>query len=107
MEHVPDYNARLRAVAQLGRRFTGGFNDSGLGLFGSIYLQTDWQKNSGRDALPIWNLVNESLTLLPYECYRQYEVGPGLVTESSNTAAQAWVEYFRAADRVAALRAAS
>jgi hypothetical protein len=117
MEHLPDYAARLWAVTQLGRRFPGVKNSrrSGatassampedLGLFAGIYLQTKWQQDSGRDAWAIWHVVNESLTLVPYECYREYSansVPPVPVRE--DIARRAWKEYFRTADRVAILQ---
>lgn len=115
-----DYDCRLDAVRRLGELFPGyrsglGHEHRRLGLFAGIYLQTRWQRNTGRDALPHWFLVNQGLTLAAYAyaleyladpdqpCARSRYVGDHPTRDAANApvtqvdTCRAWKAYFRAA----------
>ncbi len=88
------YSHRLELVEKLGNLFPGkiyplGFKQKKLGYFAGIYLQTKWQQESGRDKLPIWYLVNHSLTLSPFKYAQEYLEHP--VKDTS----QVWKIYFK------------
>jgi hypothetical protein len=122
------YDQHLHAVRQLGRLFPGyrsklGHEHRELGLFAGIYLQTRWQRDSGRDRLPHWARVNESLTLAPYAYALEFLADPEESPQESayvhanptrDAAAapvtqldtcRAWKAYFRAAATGAPKRA--
>lgn len=90
------YSQRLEAVQKLGKLFPGkvlpfGLKQRNLDYFAGIYLQTKWQKDSGQDSLPIWYLVNQSLTLAPYSFAQEYLENPNLQDDHSKT----WRTYFK------------
>lgn len=124
-EEDSSYPRRLDAVKQVAHRFPGRLRPGAspyrdLGLLAGIYLQTKWQMDSGRDALSIWFLVNQSLTLAPLVYSQEYEANPHQPCEQSNyvrtyptrdpdrapltqvATCRAWKEYFRASDAAAA-----
>jgi hypothetical protein len=117
------YPARLAAIREVARRYPGRIANVGhqyreMGLVAGIYMQTQWQHESGRDELPIWFLVNEMLTLAPYAYMQEYQANPGLPCEQSpyalahptrsaavapihiEDACRTWKDYFRACDDV-------
>ena len=124
-EEDSSYPRRLDAVKQVAHRFPGRLRPGAspyrdLGLLAGIYLQTKWQMDSGRDALSIWFLVNQSLTLAPLVYSQEYEANPHQPCEQSDyvrtyptrdpdrapltqvATCRAWKEYFRASDAAAA-----
>lgn len=75
------YDQRLEAVRELGRLFPGyrsklGWANRRLGLFAGVYLQTRWQRDSGRDEVPHWSLVNQGLTLGAHAYALEYLADP-------------------------------
>jgi len=114
------YDQRLQAVRELGRMFPGyqsrlGYTNRRLGLFAGIYLQTRWQRNTGRDEVPHWSLVNQGLTLAAHAYALEYLAEPDARDEDSRYVAahptrdaarapvtqvdvcRAWKAYFHAA----------
>jgi hypothetical protein len=66
-----NYERRLEMVQELGTKYPGYIRTiSGdlkyLGLWSGIYLQTAWQKKSGRSHLKTWDAINTWLTVVPY-----------------------------------------
>ncbi len=99
---LPEYPERLRMVRELARNIPGvRYRKTPLGLFAGIYLQTQWQLESGRNSIPHWYLVNEMLTAAPYHYYRDFRAD----TESEYVPRDArlrklWYRYFREAEEI-------
>jgi hypothetical protein len=101
------YDERVVAVQRVGRRFPGTASWAGeYGLLAGILAQTMWQRDSGRSSIPLWSLVNESLTLEPTGYADAFEAAPAAtpadvcVSFAAADACIAWVGYFQANDRV-------
>jgi len=108
----PDYEERLRAIQEVALELPGftvpiGRQEQELGLWAGIFIQTTWQRDSGRDLLPVWHLINEKLTLEPKRYFDEYQKNrmqidasdihtEGPVTEAH--ARSAWMNYFRTAE---------
>jgi hypothetical protein len=108
------YEDRLKTLIQLGERFPGVKEHdpdkddplAGLGVFAGLYMQTSWQKRSGRDESAFWSILNHSLTKYPEKFAKEYEAGKfvapskprsdGKLTE--NDVRQAWHSFFKASD---------
>ncbi len=65
------YARRIEYVDDWGHRYPGDVPGSDeplddLGIVAGMMLQTTWQKDFGRDAEPMWRLINAGLTAQPY-----------------------------------------
>lgn len=112
------YEIRLSAVRKIAQRFPGlidvaGHEHRGLGLWAGIYLQTKWQKESGRERLHLWHVVNANLTLVPLAYCEEYLLDPALAHDESpyvrshpahDVTCRAWKNYFKAQDEALSLR---
>jgi hypothetical protein len=93
-----NYPERLEMIVNLGRRYPGFVADAGgtyrdIGLWAGIAIQTAWQMDSGRMALPLWERVNYSLTVIPFELAKRYERGE----QCPDDLCRAWYDYFQIA----------
>jgi hypothetical protein len=65
----PPYAKRLQILEALAARYPGGVETGALlgkyGLWAGIVVQTTWQKNSRRDRIPLWSIVNRHLSVEP------------------------------------------
>jgi hypothetical protein len=101
--HKARYEERLRAIREVARRFPGRADaDCGLGLWAGVYLQTKWQKDSGREDLRVWNLVNANLTVAPLAYAREYSRNSAL-KPNELSGAKVWKDFFGCQDSAAAL----
>jgi hypothetical protein len=109
-----DYRDRLKTLIKLGERFPGVIEASpdkddplaSLGVWAGLYMQTSWQKRSGRSESAWWNILNYSLSKQPEKYAAEYESGKlvpptekradGKLTE--NDVRQAWYTFFKACD---------
>ena len=68
-ERIVSYDERLDLALALGARHPGkvapGAPLAEYGLWAGIFVQSSWQKDSGREDNPLWNLMNASLTVEP------------------------------------------
>lgn len=102
------YDERLARLAALGSRFPGDAPPPGL--FGGLIVQTRWQRDSGRDDVPLWSIVNDSLTNQPADIAARYDAAaardrshvcdgePAGAPAGPVDACRAWVAYFGASD---------
>lgn len=71
------YPERIDLVEALAREYPGVIEDGhplgDLGLWAGIHLQTEWQDESGRNAIPHWRLMNYGLSVEPTIYAREYE----------------------------------
>src|SRR5947209_18012994 len=77
------YSARIQRAEALARRYPGA--SGRYGLWAGIIVQTRWQRDSGRDRIPLWSLVNFELSVAPSRC-----------ASHRSPACRAWIRYFRA-----------
>jgi hypothetical protein len=63
------YPQRLTVAKRLARQYSGdatpGSPLARYGLWAATIVQTDWEQHSGRDEIPLWNLVNFGLSVEP------------------------------------------
>ena len=77
------YSARIQKAEALARRYPGA--PGRYGLWAGIIVQTRWQRDSRRDRIPLWSLVNFELSVAPSSC-----------ASLRSPACRAWIRYFRA-----------
>ncbi len=77
------YSARIQRAEALARRYPGA--PGRYGLWAGIIVQTHWQRDSRRDRIPLWSLVNFELSVAPSSC-----------ASHRSSACRAWIRYFRA-----------
>jgi hypothetical protein len=68
-DRIVSYDERLGLVEALGARYPGKVTPGAIlaedGLWAGIFVQSRWQRDSGREDAPLWNLLNASLTVEP------------------------------------------
>jgi hypothetical protein len=68
-DRIVSYDERLDLVEALGARYPGKVAPGAIlaedGLWAGIFVQSRWQRDSGRENVPLWNLLNASLTVEP------------------------------------------
>ena len=68
-DEVPPYAERLELAQKLAEQYPGNVSPSEplgeFGLWAGIIVQTRWQDDSGRDAIPLWSLLNQTLSVEP------------------------------------------
>jgi len=104
----PPYAKRLQILEALAARYPGhverGSPIGRYGLWAGIVMQTTWQKNSGRDRIGLWSLVNRHLSVEPSTYAGLLEKAgsnrdPRVLCASTHPAdvCEAWLRYLVAA----------
>jgi hypothetical protein len=100
------YAKRLQILEALATRYPGHLEPSQplgkYGLWAGILVQTTWQKNSHRDRIPLWSIMNQHLSVEPTTYATELELAgkvrdPHVLCASrpsaNSTVCEAWMRY--------------
>jgi hypothetical protein len=98
------YPERLLRVQALSEEFKlrgPAPTQNSLGSWAGIYYFTQWQLDSGRDHLLIWELINQEFTIKPFELAQELSLDPDLECEHrpSPQVCEKWLRLFRESRR--------